>query len=84
MTMKNPSRMAKTTTISASRFKATCLELMDRVQQDRVGVTITKRGKAVARLMPPDDELPPLFGSAPVTILGDIVAPIDEEWESQH
>jgi prevent-host-death family protein len=82
--MRRSSSIDKTSTIPAARFKATCLELMDRVQQERVTVTITKHGKPVARLMPPDDELPPLFGSAPVTILGDIIAPIDEEWESQR
>ena len=77
-------RTRKTTTVPASRCKATCLELMDRVQQERMTVTITKRGKPAARLVPPEDERTPLFGSAPLVIHGDILAPLDEQWESQR
>jgi prevent-host-death family protein len=36
--------------IPASRFKATCLALLDRVDAD--GIVITKRGRPVARLLP--------------------------------
>jgi prevent-host-death family protein len=47
--------MTMTETISASEFKAKCLSILDRLashQLDRV--TITKRGKPVAVLVPPD------------------------------
>ena len=36
--------------IPATRFKATCLSLLDRVGAD--GIVITKRGKPVAKLLP--------------------------------
>jgi prevent-host-death family protein len=40
--------------VSATRFKAQCLELMDRVAERRATYVITKRGKAVAKLVPAD------------------------------
>jgi prevent-host-death family protein len=47
--------MAVTQTISASEFKAKCLNILDRLgnrELDRV--VITKRGRTVAVLTPPD------------------------------
>jgi prevent-host-death family protein len=73
--------------IPAARFKAECLALMDRVQQDRNPVIITKRGKPVARLVPYDEEGEEaqtgwgwLRGT--VTVLGDIIGPTGEKWEA--
>jgi prevent-host-death family protein len=39
-------------TISATKFKAQCLSLMDRVNRTKRPLSITKRGKVVARLFP--------------------------------
>ncbi len=41
------------TTITATEFKARCLELMDQVCATREAIVITKRGKPVGRLEPP-------------------------------
>jgi prevent-host-death family protein len=41
--------------ISAVRFKATCLKLIDRVAETGEPVIITKRGKVLARLVPDHD-----------------------------
>jgi antitoxin (DNA-binding transcriptional repressor) of toxin-antitoxin stability system len=59
---------------------------MDEVQETHGEIIITKRGKPVARLVPVSDETPPLFGSmkGTVKILGDVVAPIDEEWDADR
>lgn len=38
--------------VSAVKFKATCLKLIDRVAETGEPVIITRRGKAVARLVP--------------------------------
>lgn len=38
--------------ISAVKFKATCLKLIDRVAKTGEPVVITKRGKVLARLVP--------------------------------
>ncbi|MGB7088055.1 MAG: type II toxin-antitoxin system prevent-host-death family antitoxin [Phormidesmis sp.] len=73
--------------IAAGQFKAQCLKLMDRVQQTKEEVVITKYGKPVARLVPielasEDSIVGWMKGS--VTITGDIVAPLDEYWEADH
>jgi prevent-host-death family protein len=39
--------------ISVSAFKQRCLEIVRRVERSGEVVTITRRGKAVARLAPP-------------------------------
>ena len=38
--------------IAAGEFKAKCLHLLDEVRQSRKEIVITKRGRAVARLVP--------------------------------
>lgn len=64
--------------LPAGEFKATCLKLMDEVAATGMSVTITKRGKAVARLVPVDDARIPRAGALAHTIeiLGDIEAPL--------
>ncbi|MGQ0618912.1 MAG: type II toxin-antitoxin system Phd/YefM family antitoxin [Panacagrimonas sp.] len=64
--------------LPAGEFKATCLKLMDEVAATGRSVTITKRGKPVARLVPVDDARIPRAGSLAHTIeiLGDIEAPL--------
>lgn len=71
-------------TIGAGEFKAKCLGLLDDVQRRREPLVITKRGKPVAKLVPVEAESRPLFGSMRGTgrILGDIVSPLDVEWEA--
>jgi prevent-host-death family protein len=41
--------------IAAAEFKAKCLALIDRVHADGDEITITKRGRVVARLVPAGD-----------------------------
>ena len=73
--------------IAAGQFKARCLQLMDRVAERNETYTVTKRGRAVARLVPvePVPERP-LFGylRGKGKITGDIVAPTGENWEAQR
>ena len=47
--------------VPASKFKARCLALLDRV--DAEGIVITKHGKPVAKLIPIDAEPATLIGS---------------------
>ncbi len=74
----------KNITIPATEFKARCLELMDRVRDTGVQITVTKRGRPVARMVKADAERRPLSGALPVTIVGDIVNPIEETWEAER
>jgi prevent-host-death family protein len=46
-------------TMAAAEFKAKCLAMIDRVHDEGEPITITKRGRTVARLVPAgDDERP--------------------------
>ena len=50
--------MSATETISATEFKAKCLDILDRIKSRELErVTITKRGRVVAVLVPPADEV---------------------------
>jgi len=75
------------TTIPSGQFRATCLQVMEQVKRTRHPVTITKRGKAVARLVPVDEpDRHPLFGmlKGSIVIHGDIVAPVGEKWDAER
>jgi len=73
-------------TISATEFKAKCLELLDRVNETGEPITITKRGHVVAELRAPyGEKVGPArsgFAKGLVTITGDIMAPLDVEWNA--
>ncbi len=47
-----------TKNIPASEFKAKCLALLDEVRDERKEIVVTKRGVAVARLVPMAPALP--------------------------
>jgi prevent-host-death family protein len=70
--------------IAAGEFKAKCLALLDEVSQRHEEIVITKRGTPVARLVPINDTPPKIFGRLAGTgkITGDIVSPIEEEWDA--
>jgi prevent-host-death family protein len=73
-------------TIAAGEFKARCLQVMEDVRTKRTPVLITKRGKPLAKLVPPDEKPPDILGrlAGKIEILGDIVSPVTplEDWES--
>jgi len=63
--------------VPAGEFKARCLRIMEDVKKYRVPVVITKKGRAVAKLVPPDTDAPDVFGCMAGTarIVGDVEAP---------
>jgi prevent-host-death family protein len=69
--------------IGAGEFKTHCLKLIDRVNQTKQPITITKHGKPMAKLTPIEDETYSLFGCLQdtVKIKEDIVEGIGEAWE---
>jgi prevent-host-death family protein len=73
-----------TRTIKASEFKAKCLALMDDVERTGASVVITKNGKPVAELVPHRKSRPKALGllKDSLFITGDIVSPIDVEWNA--
>lgn len=73
-------------TVSVTEFKAHCLELVSEVSLTGEAVILTKHGKPTAMLVPPPNETtktwrPGLFRDSG-TIVGDIIAPLDEPWEA--
>jgi prevent-host-death family protein len=73
-------------TVSASELKARCAEVIDRVANDLRPVTVTKRGKPVARIVPIEPEgTKSLVGYARgrLKVTGDLLEPIDVDWEAR-
>jgi prevent-host-death family protein len=70
--------------IKASEFKAKCLALMDEVARTGNPVVITKNGKPVVELVPHRSAKRNLKGCSKgsLFIIGDIISPIDVEWEA--
>jgi len=76
--------------MAISKFKATCLAVLERVRQTGQPLLITKRGKPVALVNPPPPDVvgprPSSRGSMKGTfqILGDLIEPAMsvEEWEA--
>jgi prevent-host-death family protein len=60
----------RTRRIPAAEFKATCLDLMDRVRETGAEYVVTKHGRAVAKLVPYVDRTRRrFFGSMQGTVL---------------
>lgn len=73
-------------TVKASEFKAKCLKLMDEVARSGEPLIVTKNGKPVAQLGPVVRERRSIWGlhKGQIEILGDIVSPIEEDWEADR
>lgn len=71
--------------IAISKFKATCLSLLEKVKNTGQPLVVTKKGKAIALISPPPvSSKKGVFGCMKGTarIVGDIVSPLPEEdWE---
>lgn len=72
--------------IKASEFKAKCLRLMDEVAEAGREIVISKNGRPVAKRAPYRRRPTTLFGTDvdTIEILGDIVAPVDDDWEADQ
>lgn len=71
--------------MKASEFKAKCLAVMDEVAKTGQGVVVTKNGKPLVELVP--HQTKPKRGplgiwKGQVEIVGDIILPIDVEWDA--
>lgn len=71
-----------------SKFKATCLAVLERIRTTGQPLLVTRRGKPIAQILPPPPERSARsgFGSmkGTIRILSDIVEPVssEEEWEA--
>lgn len=74
-------------TMAISKFKATCLAVLERVRRTGEPLRITRFGKPIADIVPPSTDTPKrrilgaMAGTA--TITGDIMRPSSEfvKWE---
>ena len=70
-------------TISASRFKAECLGLLDEVAETGQELVITKRGRPVARVAAVE-HAPSLRGSVKFLVSDEeLIAPLGEVWNAE-
>jgi prevent-host-death family protein len=68
--------------ITATQFKARCLALLDEVAEGGGELVITKRGRAVARVVPVDDDAS-LRGTVTYYVSDEeLLAPIEIDWEA--
>jgi prevent-host-death family protein len=76
--------------IAISKFKATCLAVLERVRKTGAPVLVTRFGKPVAEIGPPSvpDRPAGWLGALSGTgrIEGDIVAPVseDSDWDAMN
>lgn len=72
--------------IKAGKFKAECLQIMERVKRTRRRIIITKRNVPVAQIAPLEEQESQAFGKlkGSVNIKGDIILPIDEDWDANR
>jgi len=76
--------------VPISKFKATCLTLLERVRRTGKPILVTRRGEPVAEVVPPSvrPTKAAWLGSFASTgrIVGDIVSPAtdEREWEALH
>ncbi len=70
--------------MTASAFKAKCLQVMDDVAATGESIVITKHGHPVCQLVPYRPKPTTLYGALKggVVITGDLTAPLDVPWEA--
>jgi prevent-host-death family protein len=71
-------------TIKASEFKAKCLALIDEVARTGESLVVTKNGHPLVELIPyrPKPKNARGIWKGQVEIIGDIMSPIDVEWDA--
>lgn len=67
--------------VAATEFKAHCLAILDEVQATRHAVTVTKRGKPVARVVPVAARGAARSLEGSVLEEDDIVSPMHDAWK---
>ncbi len=69
--------------LTVSKFKATCLAVVEEVAKSKKPVIITKRGKPVAELIPYEAETEQVPLKDTVVFVGDIISPVAaQDWEA--
>ena len=70
-------------TIKVSELKTKCLALLNEVERTGDRLVVTKNGKPIADIVPHQAKRSPLgIWKDKLIITGDIISPIDVEWEA--
>ena len=71
--------------VAVSEFRANLLVFLKRVERGE-GITLTSRGREVARIMPPENKREEARAALEelrkTAVVGDVVSPVEEEWEA--
>jgi len=81
--MPDGSKLPGVEKVPLAAFKARMSEYVERVEREGATFALTKRGRVMAELCPPKPaKRKSIFGSMKgrIKILGDIVSPLDVEW----
>jgi len=72
-------------TVTAAALKKNCYELLSEVEKTGEPIVVTKNGKPVSKIVAVEEKPKTLFGAlkGKGRILGDVVAPIDVEWNAE-
>lgn len=73
-------KVRRQSVIAAGEFKAKCLALLDDVEASGRTIVITKRGRAVARVVPLARASGPMRGT--VLHEEDLLSPVDADWDA--
>lgn len=69
-----------------SKFKATCLAVLEKVRRTRRPIRVTRFGRPIAEIVPPSivEGERTWFGklAGTATIEGDLITPVEVEWEA--
>ena len=69
--------------LSVSKFKATCLAVLQDVSKQKKRVLITKRGKPIAEVIPYDPDKKDIPLEDTIIFMDDIISPVAEkDWEA--
>ena len=74
-----------TKTITISKFKTKCLELIDEIANSKEELIITENQKPIAKLTPYQERPKTLRGQGigQIKILRDIMQPLNREWDAR-
>ena len=78
--------MKPSRSVTTTELKARCSEILRQVARRREPVVVTRRGRPIAEIVPSQERRETRFGFArgSIAIHGDIVAPLEVEWEAME
>jgi prevent-host-death family protein len=76
--------MKSTKQVPVAEFKSQCLSLFEIVRSQKEKMTITRRGKPIAQIIPYQEQLDDIEAQLANSLVfeGDLISPINEEWEA--